>query len=89
MDLPCYSDCDVAGCENKLQLHLVHVQETCLLPVQLGLFAAEDIKAGTFVDSFGRVRHVKKGGRPEVGYSMAIKETGSGRVVYVRAARPG
>ena len=28
MELPCYSDCDVAGCENKLQLHLVQVEET-------------------------------------------------------------
>jgi len=83
MELPCSSDCDVAGCENKLQLHLVQVEETIMLAGQLGLFATEDIKAGTFVASFGRVRQVKKGGRPEAGYSMAIRETGSGRVVYV------
>jgi len=83
MELPCYSDCDVAGCKNKLQLHLVQVEETFMLAGQLGLFATEDIKAGTFVASFGRVRQVKTGGRPEAGYSVAIRETGSGRVVYV------
>ena len=39
--------------------HLAQAEETFLLPGQLGLFATEDIKAGTFVASFGRVRQVK------------------------------
>jgi hypothetical protein len=33
--------------------------------------------------SFGRVRQVEAGGQPELGYSIAITKTGSGRVLYV------
>ena len=83
MDLPCCSDCDFAGCENRLQSHLAQVEETLMLHGEIGLFATEDIKGGTWVASFGRVRRVKPGGQPVLGYSIAVRATGTGGVVYV------
>ena len=52
MDLPCCSDCDFADCENRLQSHLAQVEETLMLHGEIGLFATEDIKGGTWVAFF-------------------------------------
>ena len=83
MDLPCLHDCDFAGCENKLQTHLAHVKESELLASEDGLFATQDIKKGTFVASFGRVQPVAEGLENDLGYSIPVTETGSGRVVFM------
>ena len=88
MEVPC-TDCNFEDCQNKLMPQVAAARASSFIPSQDGLFAVQDVEAGTLVASFGPVKRVNREDRPKLGYKIPIRETGTRRVEWVTPCNGG
>ena len=84
MEVPC-TDCNFEDCQNKLMPQVAAARASSFIPSQDGLFAVQDVEAGTLVASFGPVKRVNRKDRPKLGYKIPIRETGTRRLLLKTA----
>ena len=76
MEVPCFN-CAVPGYANGLDSAVADVRPSTFIPGENGLLATRDVRAGTFVASFGSMKEVSKGARGRLGYSIPCRQVGS------------